>query len=156
MSESDSNSVWSYFSQAEEITFRSDQSFSEEPRGRPRRRVGEYDIHDQSMYDLLRDSAFACDWFDKCLDFEPELISGKDSDTDTLVSVASVSDASTLAPKVHFACLPKDIGMLLCEHPRLWIVLTLYRQRRPTNASAARVEPQAPILGPSVKNHRVA
>jgi hypothetical protein len=141
MSESDSTSVWFYFSQNEEITFRSDQPFSEEPRGRPLRRAGEFDIHDQSMYDFLRYSAFACDWFDKCLDFEPELISGNDIDTDTLVSVASVSDASTVGPKVRFACLPKDIGMILCEHPRLWIELTLYRQKRLTSASAARVEP---------------
>jgi hypothetical protein len=151
MSENDSTSVWSYFSQADEITFRSDQLFSEEPRGRPLRRAGEFDIHDQSMSGLLRDSVAACDRLDKSLGHEPERISGNDSDSDTLVSVASVSDASTLGPRVHFACLPKDIGMMLWDYPRLWLKLTWYHQRRFASPSAARVEPQAPTLEPVVR-----
>jgi hypothetical protein len=112
MSERDSTSVWSYFSQAEEIIFRNDQPFSEEPRGRPCWRRGESDIHDQSMYGLLRDSVVAYDLFGKEPEPELEHVSGNDTDAATLVSVASVSvsQASTVGLRVHFACLEKDMG----------------------------------------------
>jgi hypothetical protein len=108
---SDSASVYSYFSQSESITFRNDQPFSEQPRGRPRRTAGEIDTHDQSMYALLEDSVVAFNAFDTKSP-GPERV---DSDADTLVSAVaseSVSQASTVGPRVHFACLEKDMGGL--------------------------------------------